>query len=106
MRNITLCGVLLLIFCTCSNLYAQHIISRKLPFFYELASNEIFDIYQDKEGYLWIGTTNGLARYDGYRLQSFRSDYKDLSLLTDNTISSIADNEQYVWIGTRKGLNV
>ncbi len=106
MRNITLCGVLLLIFCTCSNLYAQHIISRKLPFFYELASNEIFDIYQDKEGYLWIGTTNGLARYDGYRLQSFRSDYKDLSLLTDNTISSIADNEQYVWIGTRKGLNL
>ena len=107
MRNITLCGVLLLIFCTCSNLYAQHIISRKLPFFYELASNEIFDIYQDKEGYyLWIGTTNGLARYDGYRLQSFCSDYKDLSLLTDNTISSIADNEQYVWIGTRKGLNL
>ena len=70
MRKITLGGVLLLIFWRCSNLYAQHIISSRLPFFYELASNEIFDIYQDKEGYLWIGTTNGLARYDGYRMPS------------------------------------
>ena len=40
-------------------------------------------IYQDKEGYLWIGTTNGLARYDGFRLQPFRADYKNLNLLTD-----------------------
>ena len=41
---------------------AQHMISKQLPFFYQLSSNEIFDIYQDREGYLWIGTTNGLAR--------------------------------------------
>ena len=39
---------------------AQHMISKQLPFFYQLSSNEIFDIYQDREGYLWIGTTNGL----------------------------------------------
>lgn len=85
---------------------AQQMISRQLPFFYQLSSNEIFDIYQDREGYLWIGTTNGLARYDGFRLQPFRSDYKNLNLLTNNSISNIVDNGLYVWIGTWKGLNL
>lgn len=96
----------LLLFLGTHSVWAQHIISKQLPFFYQLSSNEIFDIYQDKEGYLWIGTTNGLARYDGYSLQPFRSDYKNLNLLTSNTISIITDNEWYVWIGTRKGLNL
>lgn len=103
MRYVFLLFLLSLAACT---VRAQHIISKQLPFFYQLSSNEIFDIYQDREGYFWIGTTNGLARYDGYRLQPFRSDYKNLNLLTSNTISSIADNELYVWIGTRKGLNL
>ena len=47
-----------------------------------------------------------MARYDGYGLWSLRSDYKNLNLLTDNTISIITDNDRYVWIGTRKGLNL
>ena len=85
---------------------AQHMLSRQFPFFYQLSSNEIFDIYQDRTGYLWIGTTNGLARYDGYGLQTFRSDYKNLNLLSDNSIVCIADNNAYVWIATRKGLNL
>ena len=50
--------------------------------------------------------TNGLARYDGFRLQPFRSDYKNLNLLTNNSISNIVDNSRYVWIGTWKGLNL
>lgn len=50
--------------------------SRQFPFFNQLSSNEIFSIHQDREGYFWIGTTNGLARYDGYQLNTFRTDYK------------------------------
>lgn len=87
-------------------LCAQRIISRPLPFYYELPSNEIFDIYQDREGYIWMGTTGGVARYDGYRIRCFRSDYRDANLLTDNCSSAITDNAYYVWIGTRKGLNL
>ena len=49
----------LLLFLGKYSVCAQHMISKQLPFFYQLSSNEIFDIYQDKEGYLWIGTTNG-----------------------------------------------
>lgn len=87
-------------------LVAQQIIARQIPFYHQLASNEIRDFYQDKEGYIWIGTTSGLARYDGYRLQSFRSDYKSPELLTNNSILCMADNTSYVWIGTEKGLNL
>lgn len=87
-------------------LRAQRIISHLLPFYYELPSNEIFDIYQDREGYIWMGTTDGVARYDGYRIRYFRSDYRDMDLLTDNCSSTITDNTHYVWIGTRKGLNL
>ena len=87
-------------------LCAQHIVAKQMSFFHELSSNEIWNIGQDKEGYLWISTTNGLARYDGYKLQFFRSDYKNPTLLTDNSIICISDNGPYVWIGTRKGINL
>lgn len=85
---------------------AQEIIAKPMPFFSDLTSNEIWDIFQDNTGYLWIGTSNGVARYDGYHLQSFRNDYRSPHLLTDNRISDFAENERYVWIGTRKGLNL
>jgi ligand-binding sensor domain-containing protein/DNA-binding response OmpR family regulator/nitrogen-specific signal transduction histidine kinase len=88
------------------NMEAQQIIARQIPFFYQLSSNEIWDFYQDREGYLWIGTTNGLVRYDGFRLQSFRSDYKSPDLLANNSIVCMSDNDSYVWIGTRTGLNL
>lgn len=86
--------------------FAQEIIAKPMPFFSDLTSNEIWDIFQDDTGYLWIGTSNGVARYDGYHLQTFRNDYRSPHLLTDNHISDFAENNRYVWIGTRKGLNL
>lgn len=86
--------------------FAQEIIAKPMPFFSDLTSNEIWDIFQDNTGYLWIGTSNGVARYDGYHLQTFRNDYRSPHLLTDNHISDFAENDAYVWIGTRKGLNL
>lgn len=85
---------------------AQHMLSRPFPFFNRLSSNEIFNIHQDREGYFWLGTTNGLARYDGYQLNTFRSDYKNQNLLLNNSIMTINDNRLYVWIGTWGGLNL
>ncbi|WP_291528805.1 hybrid sensor histidine kinase/response regulator transcription factor [Bacteroides sp. UBA939] len=85
---------------------AQHMLSKQFPFFNQLSSNEIFNIHQDREGYFWLGTTNGLSRYDGYQLNIFRSDYKNKNLLASNSIISINDNCLYVWIGTWSGLNL
>lgn len=77
-----------------------------MPFFRQLSSNEIVDIYQDKLGYIWIGTTNGLERYDGYQLQSFKSDYTHPDLLPSNIINAICDDGEHLWIGTREGISL
>lgn len=84
----------------------QHMFSKQFPFFSQLSSNEIFDIHQDKEGFLWIATTNGLARYDRYKLVNFRSDYRNQNLLANNGIINIDDSNLYVWIANWGGLNL
>lgn len=86
--------------------WAQHILARPFPFYYQLYSNEVFDIYQDRMGYLWFGMTSGLARYDGHNLHTFRSDYQHPSLLADNRIVYITDNSRYVWISTGAGVTL
>ena len=85
---------------------SQDILSKPMPFYSDLASNEIWDIYQDEWGYLWIGTSNGLARYDGHQVRSFKNDYRFPHLLTDNRITSFAESIDYLWIGTHKGINL
>lgn len=87
-------------------LCSQQIISWKMPFLEQLPTNEIIEIYQDDRGYMWIGTTDGLARYDGYEVQVFRADYRHPDLLFSNYVSAVAENEKYIWIGTQKGLNL
>ncbi len=86
---------------------AQNLSIRQLPVMEHLPSNSVVKIFQDKEGYMWFGTQDGLCRYDGYSIKTFRSDHNNLNLLASNEISSI--NEDYndnLWIGTNKGLNI
>lgn len=89
-----------------SALYPQQIISWEMPFLDRLPVNEIIEIYQDEHGFMWLGTTDGLVRYDGYDVQVFRSDYCHPDLLFDNYILTISEDENYIWVGTSKGLNL
>lgn len=100
------CIFICISFCSCNYVKAQHMVARPIPFFYQLYSNEVFDIYQDRTGYLWFGMTSGLARYDGYRLHTFRSNYKHSDLLSDNRVVYITDNDRYVWIATGVGITL
>ena len=79
---------------------AQHMFSKPFPFFNQLSSNEIFNLHQDREGYFWISTTNGLARYDETQLRTFRSDYKNQNLLIDNNISFVAVSYTHLTLPT------
>ena len=59
-------------------------------------------IVQTPDGYLWIGTPNGLTRFDGIRLVTLTTN--DTPALGDNRISSLFVDEQGVlWAGTRGG---
>lgn len=87
--------------------HPQQILLRSVPIINQLPSNSVQRIFQDKEGFMWFGTTNGLCRYDGYRVLVFRSNQKRPHLLTSNKITCFAeDQNNHLLIGTNKGVNV
>ncbi|MEO7044405.1 MAG: two-component regulator propeller domain-containing protein, partial [Ferruginibacter sp.] len=62
-----------------------------------LSNNKISSIVQDENGIIWIGTNNGLNRYDGNRVKTF---YKDDSGIPFGEISSLHATENGLWICT------
>jgi len=69
-----------------------------------LSYNCIEEILQDHQGYLWIGTRNGLNKYDGYDIRIFQNDPDDPRSLRDNVIEAIyEDRTGVLWIGTQDG---
>ncbi len=72
-----------------------------------LSSNSINCIYQNSEGFLWVGSQNGLNRFDGYSFLTYKNNPGDSNSLSNNIVTSIQeDKEGLLWIGTLKGLNV
>ena len=69
-----------------------------------LSQNAGLAIFQDSQGFLWVGSQDGLNRYDGYTFKIFKHDPDDPSSISHNSILSIIeDKEGYLWIGTWGG---
>ncbi len=63
-------------------------------------------LLQDKSGYLWIGTNDGLNRYDGYEFKTFKHIPFDKNSIYNNRIFSIfEDVSGLIWIGTEDGIS-
>ena len=59
---------------------------------------------QDGDGFIWVGTQDGVARWDGYRFRSYKPDRKDPAALPDNSIVRLhVDPRGRLWIGTSAG---
>jgi signal transduction histidine kinase/ligand-binding sensor domain-containing protein/CheY-like chemotaxis protein/AraC-like DNA-binding protein len=72
-----------------------------------LSNNSITKIYQDKEGYMWFGTYDGLNRYDGYNFKVFRNEINNPNSISNNTIYSLeGDVSRHIWIGGNKGASI
>lgn len=72
-----------------------------------LSSSTCVDIFQDRDGFLWFGTIDGLNKYDGYDFTIYRSNINDPFSISSNRINSITEDSQgRLWIGTGNGLNV
>lgn len=72
-----------------------------------LPTNEVRNLYQDSEGYIWISTYNGLIRFDGYSTVVYRPDGENKDRNIDGFINIVAeDKEHRLWIGTHSGLFV
>src|SRR5689334_21754574 len=68
-----------------------------------LPSNIISAVVQDQDHFIWIGTANGLARYDGYAFRTFKRDEQSNSIPA-NEISSLLLDGEFIWVGTWRGL--
>jgi len=93
----------LLLFCLCISVASQ-----KLPFKHYttadgLAHNNVDSIFQDKKGFLWFGTDEGLSRFDGYDFVNFHT--AD-GLPADNVNAILEDDMGRIWVGTDGGIGL
>src|SRR5262245_13697634 len=65
-------------------------------------------VKETSDGYIWLATTNGLARYDGRKFEMFYSFYADSNTITGNNVSDLEeDGHKQLWISSfSSGLSV
>ncbi|NOR74146.1 MAG: hypothetical protein GQ525_03195 [Draconibacterium sp.] len=69
-----------------------------------LSASEVHAIRQDKYGFIWVGTQNGLNIFDGIHLKQYFALPDDETSIPGNNISDLLFDDDSVWIGTRQGL--
>ncbi len=71
-----------------------------------LSSQQVTCVAQDKLGFIWIGTTFGLNRFDGISCKTYYHSKKDSNSLVNNLVLSIKENDDgKLWIGTQEGVS-
>jgi len=69
-----------------------------------LSQNIVESIYQGSDGFLWLGTQDGLDRFDGQNFVSYNYKIDDSSSLSNNYVKDIVeDSNGNLWIGTYGG---
>lgn len=70
-----------------------------------LANNSVRCIYQDSKGFIWLGTQNGLSRYDGNSFITFRPQKDRNTSLSDHRVHSLLEDKNgFLWIATQADL--
>lgn len=71
-----------------------------------LSHNTVYCSLQDKRGFLWFGTKDGLNRFDGYTFKTFRHNPADKNTISNNMVHTLSlDKQGTLWIGTDEGLD-
>jgi ligand-binding sensor domain-containing protein len=71
-----------------------------------LSSNKVGEVLQDREGFYWIATQNGLNRFDGTSFKIFLHDPADTTSLSHNYCTDlIEDKNGDIWVSTYKGVS-
>lgn len=76
---------------------SQHFVFNRLTISDGLLSNNIRAIWQDKKGFIWLGTESGLQRYDGYRFRT---------ILNARVEQILADKDGRVWIRSGRDIGI
>jgi signal transduction histidine kinase/CheY-like chemotaxis protein/ligand-binding sensor domain-containing protein len=69
-----------------------------------LSQNNVMCILQDSRGFIWMGTRDGLNKYDGYRFTVYKNDVADSTTISSNFITAITEDKNgVIWVATRGG---
>ncbi|MGH7239697.1 MAG: ligand-binding sensor domain-containing protein, partial [Candidatus Saccharimonadales bacterium] len=72
-----------------------------------LPSYQTYVVAQDKQGLIWVGTENGLARYDGYKIKVYQHSPSNATSLSANVVRCLlVDSHGRLWVGTDGGLDL
>src|SRR5436190_12363107 len=102
-----LVGCVALLPAACGLIYAQeHKLSfEELGADQGLAKSRVYSIQQDRDGFLWLGTSNGVYKYDGYNCTLYqRTPAGEKLLPSDNVKVVYEDHTGQMWVGTPAGL--
>lgn len=71
-----------------------------------LASPMVNDVIQDSYGLIWVATSNGLQRYDGYRFETFKNIPGKATSLQNNIVYGLLEDADHnIWVGTELGIS-
>ena len=97
--------VLVLLFGFNIMLYSQNLRISHYTVNQGLSQSVVYSLFQDSRGFIWIGTQDGLNRFDGYDFVKFFHMPSDTNSLPSSWVYTInEDKNGDLWIGTRAGL--
>lgn len=89
------------IYCQSPTYYFKHVTIAN-----GLSNNSINVVKQDQYGQVWIGTRNGLNKFNGLKNTIYRSNILDSKAISNaNILNILEDKNGYIWVGTLNGLN-
>jgi len=101
-RSLILC---LLVFVSMTDSRAVDLTFRQYQVENGLSSNTVYTLIQDSKGFIWMGTEDGLNRFDGYEFRIFRNNSREpASIISNHIYKLFEDAEGLLWIGTEKGV--
>jgi ligand-binding sensor domain-containing protein/signal transduction histidine kinase/DNA-binding response OmpR family regulator len=88
-----------------SDAYAQKYYFRNLQVEDGLSQNMVYTILQDKQGFIWLGTQDGLNKYNGNSFKIYKRQVNDPQSIGSNMIFSLFQNDDDIlWVGTSSGV--
>mgnify|MGYP003939795167 CR=1 FL=1 len=101
------CCLLILSMLTLGFAYGQHINFKHYTITEGLSQNTVLCLMQDREGFIWVGTEDGLNRFDGYEFINYRHENDHPKSISSNHINALMeDTDGKIWVGTSAGLNI
>jgi signal transduction histidine kinase/ligand-binding sensor domain-containing protein len=107
-RDFRVCLLICFIVSSFQQVRAQKLSSfEQFTFISDFPQNTVQAIYQDAQGYIWVGTESGLNRYDGKRIINYKLGDNDNFKLSGKSINNITEDPDHnLWVATDNGLTL